>query len=63
MAENLGHVAENVGTYNVGTEELGHIKKTNSYKKTTSSKKTKPPLNFGRKMVPTGKLKHYDRKI
>ena len=50
MAENLGHVAENVGTDNVGTEELGHIKKTNSYKKTTSSKKTKPPLNFGRKI-------------
>lgn len=34
-AEILGHVAENVGADNVGTEELGHIKKTNSFKKTT----------------------------
>ena len=43
VAENLGHVAENVGTDNVGTEDLGHIKKTNSFKKTSSSKKTKTP--------------------
>ena len=43
VAENLGHVAENVGTDNVGTEDLGHIKKTNSFKKTNVSKKTKTP--------------------
>ena len=36
-------MAENVGTDNVGAEELGHIKKTNSYKKTNISKKTKTP--------------------
>ena len=45
LAENLGHVAENVGTDNVGTEELGHIKKTNSSKKIKELRRLKHPLN------------------
>ena len=41
VTENLGHVTQNVGHGNVGTEDLGHIKKTNSFKKTNESKNTK----------------------